>query len=517
MLHTLSIRARLIFVLAILSLLLLAIGGHGLRGIALSNAALKTVYDDRLVALGYLDRVARKLLRAQLEIALGSESAAPAERLREIDRALADEREQWSVYMKTYLTPQEAALAERFIQHRKRFENEVLQPAVAALHERRWDELGRISHGPMLTLYPSVRQPLDELVQLQLRVGQAEYQQAQADYLVRRNVSVAAVVLGMALAALIGWWLVRAISQPLARAASLAQSVAAGDLTPVIETRAQDETGRVLHALRDMVGSLRRIVGEVRSSTDTIATASRQIAAGNLELSSRTEQHASSLEQTAASMEQLTATVRQNAGNAHEASRLAASAAAVALKGGAVVAQVIDTMESIQQSSGKIAEITGVIDAIAFQTNLLALNAAVEAARAGEQGRGFAVVASEVRSLAQRSSEAAKQIKNLIGDSADKVGAGGRLVAEAGGTMRDIVDSVQKVTAIMDDISHASSEQTLGIEQVNRAITHMDEVTQQNAALVEEAAAAAQSLQEQAAALLSVVGVFQLTPSRQRC
>jgi methyl-accepting chemotaxis protein len=295
----------------------------------------------------------------------------------------------------------------------------------------------------------------------------------------------------------------------------VARSVAAGDLTRDIAVRSNDETGQLLQALRTMNRDLVGIVGEVRSGTDSIATASSQIAAGNLDLSARTEQQAASLEETASSMEQLTATVRQNADNARRANALAASASDVAARGGGVVGQVVSTMDDIKHSSDKIVDIIGVIDGIAFQTNILALNAAVEAARAGEQGRGFAVVATEVRSLAQRSADAARQVKALIGDSLEKVDAGSRLVRQAGATMSDIVASVERVSGIMAEISDASREQTLGIDQINQAVAQMDEVTQQNAALVEEAAAAAQSLREQAASLLATVSVFQLTPAAQ--
>ena len=304
------------------------------------------------------------------------------------------------------------------------------------------------------------------------------------------------------------WWLTRSITRPLNEAVKIAQTVAAGDLTSHIDVKTKDETGMLLQALKDMNDSLARIVGEVRIGTDTIATASSQIASGNLDLSARTEQQASSLEETASSMEELTGTVKQNADNARQANGLALSASEVAQKGGVVVSQVVDTMGSINASAKKIADIIGVIDGIAFQTNILALNAAVEAARAGEQGRGFAVVATEVRSLAQRSAAAAKEIKALIGDSLEKVDAGAKLVNQAGATMQEVVDSVKRVTDIMGEISAASSEQTSGIEQINQAIMEMDEVTQQNAALVEEAAAAAASLQDQANSLEQVVGVF---------
>ncbi len=292
-------------------------------------------------------------------------------------------------------------------------------------------------------------------------------------------------------------------------AAEVVRRIAAGDLGTPVELKADDRSS-MLHAIRSMRDDLATIVGNIRSGTDTIATASHQIAAGNSDLSARTEDQASSLEETAASMEELTGTVKQNADNARQANQLAQSASEIASKGGAVVAQVVDTMVAINDSSKKIVDIISVIDGIAFQTNILALNAAVEAARAGEQGRGFAVVASEVRNLAQRSAAAAREIKDLIGDSVHNVEIGNSLVADAGRTMDEVVASVRRVTDIMAEITAASHEQSAGISQVNQAIVQMDSVTQQNAALVEQAAAAAESMQDQAARLATVVGIFRL-------
>jgi len=355
-----------------------------------------------------------------------------------------------------------------------------------------------------------------------MRALLGEISQAERVLLVQRGEEAAAlktrtsVVLlgGGAIAALLAcvlaFLLNRNITSPLREAVTLAQRVAKGDLSSHIVVRSKDETGELIAALRDMNAALVSIVGDVRGGTDTIATASAQIAAGNMDLSSRTEQQASSLEETASSMEELTAAVKQNADNAQAARTLAASASAVAVQGGAVVADVVQTMGSINDSSRKIADIIGVIDGIAFQTNILALNAAVEAARAGEQGRGFAVVATEVRNLAQRSASAAKEIKGLIDDSVDKVGAGNKLVEQAGTTMQQVVDSVQRLSGIIGEITDASEEQRVGIEQVNEAITQMDQVTQQNAALVEEAAAAANAMQEQAQQLSQSVQVFRL-------
>jgi methyl-accepting chemotaxis protein len=324
-----------------------------------------------------------------------------------------------------------------------------------------------------------------------------------------RIIAIVAVV-AMLLAIVAALLITRSVVRPLSRAVEVARTVAAGDLTSHIEVQGNDEAAQMMLALKDMNASLAKLVSEVRTGSDEIATAANEIASGNLELSSRTEQQAGSLEETASSMEEMTSTVRQNAENALQANQLAASASDVARRGGDVVARVVETMGDIDVASRKIVEIIAVIDGIAFQTNILALNAAVEAARAGEQGRGFAVVASEVRNLAQRSASAAREIKQLIDDSVGKVSQGTQLVGQAGATMSEVVDSVQRVTDIMAEISSASREQEGGITQINHAVTEMDAVTQQNAALVEEAAGAAGSLQEQAVRLAQMVAVFKV-------
>ena len=314
----------------------------------------------------------------------------------------------------------------------------------------------------------------------------------------------------VALGSACAWLITRSITQPLKAAVKVAETVADGDLRTHFGTAAGDEIGDLMRALQGMNEALRKVVSEVQTGTNAIATASGEIAAGNQDLSARTEQQASSLEETASSMEELTSTVKQNADNARQANQMVVAASGVAERGGSIVSQVVDTMGAIDTASTKIVDIIGVIDGIAFQTNILALNAAVEAARAGEQGRGFAVVATEVRSLAQRSAAAAREIKTLIGDSVEQVNNGTRLVQQAGSTMSEVVDSVRRVTDIMAEITAASAEQSMGIDQVNQAIAQMDQVTQQNAALVEEAAAAAESMQDQAARLAQVAAGFRL-------
>jgi methyl-accepting chemotaxis protein len=333
---------------------------------------------------------------------------------------------------------------------------------------------------------------------------------ANSQRLLNRNAVVGGSTFALVMAVLLGIWITRSITGPIQKAMTLAQSVAQGDLTMFFKIDGKDESAQLLTSLKAMQKSLSQLVGAVRAGSEGVATASAQIASGNNDLSQRTEQQASALEQTAASMEELSSTVRQNADSAKQANQLAQSASSVAVQGGKVVDQVVETMKSINDSSRKISDIISVIDGIAFQTNILALNAAVEAARAGEQGRGFAVVASEVRSLAGRSAEAAKEIKNLINASVERVEHGTALVDQAGSTMTEVVDSIRRVTDIMGEISVASTEQSQGVAQVGEAVRQMDQVTQQNAALVEEMAAAASSLQGQAQDLVQVVEGFKL-------
>jgi len=513
MLKNTMIKSRLIFVIGFLSLLMILIGVLGLSSLATVNEALRTVYEDRLIAVGQLDSVIRGINRNQLNIAkaISGDPANIPKLLDEVEKTKAEVTKTWDEYSATYMTADEKQLATKFSTARKIFVEQGLNKAIEALRAQNIPAATELLQGKMDQLYQEARLPMSDLIKLQLQVGKQEYEASQAKYGSVRMMSIGMILLGLAAGIGVGIWLVKSISEPLNYAVEIAQSIAGGDLTRQVEVETDNETGQLLAALKEMNASLVNTVSEVRVSTDTIATASSQIAAGNLDLSSRTEEQAASLEETASSMEELTSTVKQNADNARQANQMVVSASDHAVKGGQVVAQMVSTMGSIKESSRKIVDIIGVIDGIAFQTNILALNAAVEAARAGEQGRGFAVVASEVRSLAQRSAAAAKEIKELIGDSVEKVDAGGRLVVETGESMEQIVTAVKQVADIMSEIAAASAEQSSGIEQVNIAITQMDEVTQQNAALVEEAAAASSSMQDQAANLASTVAVFKLS------
>jgi len=518
-LNNITIKSRLVFVIGFLSLLLVAIGVLGLFSLSSTNESLRTVYEDRLVALGYLDTVATKMNQNQIdlnEVVAGQLSAFPPP-VETVDKILVDVRKRieeiettWKAYRSTYATDEEEKLSAEFDTNRRNYGRLGVIPAIAAISAHDFQQAGEVLQGPLRETFLPAQKTMADLVKLQTEVGKQQYTDSQTRYARVRIIAIVSILIGVGLAAIVGYWLIRAITGPLNEAVRIAEAVAAGDLTQRIEVRSTDETGQLLLALKDMNESLGNIVGQVRTGTETITVASRQIATGNADLSSRTESQASSLEETASSMEELTSTVKQNAENARQANQLVASTAEIAAKGGTVVNEVVETMASIKDSSRKIADIIGVIDGIAFQTNILALNAAVEAARAGEQGRGFAVVASEVRSLAQRSAGAAKEIKTLIEDSVGKVDAGGRLVDEAGHTMDEIVTSVKRVTDIMSEIAAASHEQSAGIEQVNQAVGQMDEMTQQNAALVEEAAAAAESPREQAVKLAEAVSVFRV-------
>ncbi len=512
MFKNLTIKSRLVFVIGFMSLLLVAIGIVGLSSLSSANSSLKTIYDDRLVPMSELDHIVRLIDRNRMTIAesLNGDPAIVTKKMDDVEKRIGEINKSWEHYAASSLTVNEKRLAEKTLENLKKFLAEGLKPAVDAQRNMNVQQAMEIMQGPMSTNYASLQEQIDALIKLQLDIAKSEFEHTQSVYNTVRIISISAIVLGVLLASMIGFWLIRAISMPLEKAVRIAKSVATGDLVQNIDVRSGDETGQLMQALKDMNESLVRTIDQVRMGTETIGVASREIASGNADLSARTESQASSLEETASSMEELTSTVKQNAENAKQANQLVVSASDVAMRGGQVVGQVVDTMGSIKDSSRKIVDIIGVIDGIAFQTNILALNAAVEAARAGEQGRGFAVVASEVRNLAQRSAGAAKEIKSLISDSVEKVDAGGQLVDQAGKTMDEIVTSVKHVADIMNEIVAASQEQSNGIAQVNQAITQMDAMTQQNAALVEQAAAAAESMQTQADTLAQAVAVFRL-------
>ncbi|MBD8543896.1 Tar ligand binding domain-containing protein [Oxalobacteraceae sp. CFBP 8761] len=516
----LSIKSRLIFVIAFLAVELIAGAVIGIYNLGTANAELKQMYDRRLVGLSQAGEVTQLITANQLTVAKAVTMDDAAQRSAAMDTVQATSatiNQLWGQFTQIPMSEKERALVAEIAAARKAFLDGGLLPAVAAIRANDNAQAIQLLNGPMTQLYASLNTLGIRLIDEQQAAALAEYRASQATFELVRAVCLAGLAFGLIMAALVGYLLVRAIVRPIEQAVKIAGAVAQGDLTQTIEVTSTDETGRLLQALKDMNESLVRIVGQVRTGTDNIATASSEIAAGNLDLSSRTEQQAGSLEETASSMEELTSTVKQNADNARQANALATSASEVAGKGGAVVAQVVQTMGAINTSATRIVDIIAVIDGIAFQTNILALNAAVEAARAGEQGRGFAVVAGEVRSLAQRSAAAAKEIKVLIDDSVEKVHHGSELVDRAGTTMAEIVQSVNRVTDIMSEITAASQEQTAGIEQINGAVAQMDQVTTQNAALVEQASAAATSLQEEAAKLAQTVGAFKLaTPAGVR-
>ena len=509
----LKISTRLMILIGVLVTLLISMGGLGLVGISQSNAALKTVYEDRTVPMGQIAEINRLSLHNRLAIAsslLDPTRDTLVKNTAVVEANILSIRKVWDAYVATSLTPEEAQLAEKFIVDWDRFYQEGMHPAIAALHANDTGTVHRLLQEKIKPLHLPVAADIEALMQLQLDVSKLEYDVAEARYIFFRRLAIGAIVFGVLFAFVFGILLIRGISHSLQEALEVAKSVAEGDLSYNIQITGKDEVSHVLSALADMQSNLANVVNNVRQGAQSVASASAQIASGNNDLSARTEQQASALEETAASMEQLSATVKQNAENASQANQLALNASATAVEGREVVALVVTTMKGINESSKKITDIIGVIDGIAFQTNILALNAAVEAARAGEQGRGFAVVASEVRSLAGRSATASKEIKLLITDSVERVQQGSLLVDQAGTKMTGVASDIKRVTDIMSEISAASNEQSAGVSQVGEAIMQMDQVTQQNAALVEEMAAATSSLKSQAQDLVGTMAVFTL-------
>jgi methyl-accepting chemotaxis protein-1 (serine sensor receptor) len=512
MFKNISIKFRLSATMAFMGVMLIAGGAMGLVGLKNTNDSLKDVYSNQLASSIAIDSTIARLQqgRSVLERAVAKPDEDNAANLQRVEGFQKASDTAWKTYLALPVDAEEKKLSDDVEAKRKVYLQDAAGALIAAIRAGQREEAERLMFEKMPALFSPLTRSADALTAYQLKTAAATYAASQSMYGQFLIAAIGGVVLGLIIVTLTGIFLIRAITQPLQEAIGHFDAISAGDLTSRIEVKSTNEMGMLMNGLQKMQKNLIDTVTNVRQGSASIAAASSQIAAGNLDLSSRTEQQAASLEETASSMEELTATVKQNADNARQANQLAVSASDVAVKGGAVVIQVVDTMGAINASAKKIVDIIGVIDGIAFQTNILALNAAVEAARAGEQGRGFAVVASEVRSLAQRSAAAAKEIKSLIGDSVEKVDTGSKLVTEAGSTMDEVVGSVKRLTDIIGEITAASDEQSAGIEQVNQAIGQMDQTTQQNAALVEEAAAAAGSLQEQAGHLERVVGVFKL-------
>ena len=518
-LRNFGIGARLTVAFSLVVLLLVAVAVLGMMSLRTMNDSMRLTVEGRLIKVLDIERVKQDALWVGILVRDATLNEDPvavrrnAERIGALRQDMGSTLDELGKWLSASAKPEIQETYRRLTEARNAY-NGQLDMVLRQLQGGEFDG----ARSALVATLPAAQAPyfdkLSELAETGRKVALAAVQEANASYEMARNLLLGLAAVAVALAAALGIGITRSITRPARQALDAAQALAHGNLTYVVHASSDDEMGRMLAALERAFGQLATLVHGIQGATRSIDGATREIAKGNTDLSQRTEEQAASLEQTAASMEQLTSTVRQNAANARHANELAVSASGVATAGGHAVRGVVETMQQISQSSAKVAEIVGVIEGIAFQTNILALNAAVEAARAGEQGRGFGVVAAEVRSLAQRSSSAAKEIGQLINGSVGQVAHGAKQVEDAGRTMDDIVGAVKRVTDIMGEIAAASEEQSSGIEQVNRAINQMESVTQQNAALVEQAAAAAESLQQQAAGLVDDVSRFQVTPAQ---
>ncbi|TPQ34934.1 MULTISPECIES: methyl-accepting chemotaxis protein [Cupriavidus] len=515
-----TIGARLWFLIVVTNLLLLIVGAFGMIGMSRSNDATHEIYEHQLTAAMRLAeaRSNQLLVRVLLDQATLAKDPADARARAETAQGFArDSETAWKAYLAVPRSAEESNLTQDVSAKREALFSQGVAPMVAALRAGDREAVMTSVMKTIPKLDIALTAASGDLSRAQIASAHRVYEESQQRYNELLVWSAVVLVAGLVFSTVVAWRLRRSIVQPLDVAIARFERIADGDLSGaatdagiVADEKARSETSRMLGMLGNMQASLVSMVSQVNGGADSIAAASRQIASGNADLSQRTEQQAASLEETASSMEELTGTVRQNADSAREAATLANDATTLAERGSEAVLRVVHTMQSIDASSGKIVDIIDVIEKIAFQTNILALNAAVEAARAGEHGRGFAVVAGDVRDLAQRCAGASKEIRGLIGKSVANVREGTGLVDDAGRVMQDIVDAVRRVSAIIRDISSASDEQSNGIEQVNLAVSHMDGMTQQNAALVEQAAAAAASLQDQAQRLMSLVSTFRL-------
>jgi methyl-accepting chemotaxis protein len=508
--RNLTVKAKLFATLALTSTVMVIVGVLGFTGTRSSNADLDAIFSNRFMPTGWIGTISayeREILEKAEEVVIRQDPSAVKGALDVLNSRGADVKTLWTKVEATELTDKEKQISQEFGQ----YERDVLSYVEQALLSA---QAGSFDKSEKM-LIDNARPTYDKMTAASARLLAAQIQVAQemrtaSETRFKRNSAMitASILIGIGLACAFGIVLIRSIMGALGAAVNIADRIAGGELGNDVQVNSNDELGRLLDSLKRMDSKLVEIVTGVRGSADAVGAAARQLSHGNDDLSQRTQEQAAALEETASSMEEMTATVKQNADNARQANQLAVGAREQAEKGGSVVHRAIGAMGEINASSRKIADIISVIDEIAFQTNLLALNAAVEAARAGEQGRGFAVVATEVRNLAQRSASAAKEIKDLINDSVDKVKVGSELVDESGKTLSEIMESVKKVTDIVAEIAAASEEQSAGIEQVNNAVSQMDNVTQQNAALVEEASAASKSMEQQSGQLVSQIGYF---------